>query len=467
MKHAQKREASTSVSLFVLLICILAMAYFAIGLGTDIHIPLATASGILMIYGVFYLHIPFQELMTSIVENIASAIEVFLILLLIGATIGTWISSGTVPLIIYYGLKIFSPQIFLVSVILICSIMSVVTGSSWTTVGTIGIAFMGIGEGLGFNPAMTAGAIVCGAYFGDKQSPMSDSTNYAAAVSKTGLYDHVRSMLYTTGPAMIVSAIIFFVLGLNHSGTADLAVVEEILDGISGAYNMTPALVLPMVIMIVLILLKVPAVPTMMICAASGLVFTMLFQGATLAECCGYLHSGFVGNTGNAMIDKLLTRGGMSSMYYTIAVMLWSLCMAGLMSSTGVIGAVMKLAESITKKRPGLILTHLVSGWLLTAISADIYLSMILPAKAFGEKYDEMDLDRSVMSRTCEDGTTIVAPMIPWTTSGVYTATTLGLASSTYLPYYFLGWINPIFVIICVFTGFGMLKPKAVKKEEV
>lgn len=459
MKKTQ-REASVRISLLALLVCIVIMAIFGIVVGTDIHVPLTLCCGFLLLYGVFYLHVPFASLSKSMIDGITGGLEVFLLLLLIGSTIGTWISAGTIPLIINYGLSLFSPKFFLLSVLVICSVLSVVTGSSWTTLGTVGIAFMGIGLGLGFNPAVTASAVIIGAYFGDKQSPMSDSTNYAAAVAETGLYDHVRSMLYTTGPAWLVSAVIFTVMGFQHNGDVDMGTVSSIQDGLSGAFHMSPILLLPLLIMIIMIIAKLPAIPTMMISALTGLILTMAFQGADIKSACSYFYSGFVGNTGDAVIDKLLTRGGMSSMYYTIGVMFWSLSMAGLMTSTGIIHAIVKEIQGLTKKRTGLILTHLVSGWLLTAISADIYLSMVLPAKALGKRYDELGLDRSVLSRTCEDSTTIVAPMIPWTTSGVFTATTLGVSVGSYLPYYFLGWFNPIFVLLCCLTGFGMIKAK-------
>lgn len=465
-KTAPERLPTLSTSLWMLLICVIVIGYVAIGLGLDVHVPLAFSCGILMLYGTLHLRIPFRELSKSMVEKISSGIEVFLIVLLIGSTIGTWIACGTVPLIIYYGLEIFSPQYFLVSVLGICSILSIITGSSWTTVGTLGIAFMGVGEGLGINPAMTAGAVICGSFFGDKQSPMSDSTNYAAAVAETDLYKHCRSMLYTTGPTMIVIAVIFTFLGFNHSAGSDTSVIEKLTAQLDAAFYLDPVLFLPLIVMVVMIVKKVPAIPTMMVAAVVGLIFAVVFQGAALVDVCKYFYSGFVGTTGDAAIDRLLTRGGMTSMYFTIGIMIWSLAMAGMMSRVGIIDAIMRKAQSITETPPRLVASHLVSGYVLTAISADIYLSMILPAKAFGQKYDELGLDRSVLSRTCEDGSTIVAPLIPWTTSAVFSATTRGVATMSYLPYYFLGYLNIIFVMLCAFSGFGMLKAASAREEE-
>lgn len=460
-----EHNVSFPVSIIVLSACVAVMCFCAIGVGTDIHMPLALCCGILLLYGAFMLRIPLAELGKEMVSHVSSGVEVFIILLCIGATIGTWMACGTVPLLIYYGLEIFSPKFFLTSVLIICSIMSIVTGSSWTTLGTLGVAFMGVGAGLGINPAMTAGAIICGSFFGDKQSPMSDSTNYAAAVSGTSLYKHCRSMLYTTGPTMIVAAIIFTVLGLRLEGAVDLTTVQEFQQGLANMFNMSPLLFLPLLLMIVLIVLKVPAIPTMLLAAGVGLLFAIVFQGFSFAEAAKFFCTGFVGNTGNAAIDRLLTRGGISSMYSTIAIMCWSLSMAGLMKRVGIIDAIMAKATKLIRKRQGLITTQLVSGYILTALSADIYLSMILPAQAFGKRYDELGLDRSVLSRTCEDGTTISAPLIPWTTSGVYSAATLGVATLTYLPFYFLGYINIVFVLICAFTGWGMIKAKQSEPE--
>ena len=458
-----EKVATLGPSLAMLLAIIVILSVCIIGFGQDVQIPLMLSSGLLIAYGAFYLNIKWKDMATSIVESVASAIEVFLIIFLIGATIGTWIASGVVPIIIKYGLMIFSPKFFLLTILIICCIMSVVTGSSWTTMGTVGIAFMGVGEGLGMNPAITAGCIACGAFFGDKMSPMSDSTNYAAAVNETDLYKHVGSMIYTTGPAIVTSAIIFTVMNLKNPGAGDAAVIQEIITGLDGAFNLTPVLFLPLIVMIVLIVLKVPAMACMIICAVVGAIFAIVFQGASLGGVMGNMMSGFVGNTGNAMIDKLLTRGGMSSMYGTIGIMCWSLCMAGLMMRCGIVSAIMLKAESFTKNRPGLIITHLISGYVLSFIAADPYLAMIIPAKAFGEKYDEMGIDRCVSSRTCEDGGTLVCPMVPWGSSGVYTAATLGVATLEYLPFYLMGYINPIFVLLCAFTGFGIIK--ADKKE--
>ena len=287
-----ERVASFGPSMVMMLIVIFFLSYFIIGLGKDVHVPLAFICGIAMIYGTVYMHIPFKELGKAMFESISTSLEAMMIILLIGATVGTWVASGTVPIVIYYGLKIFSPKFFLASIVVICAIMSVITGSSWTTTGTVGIAFMGVGEGLGINPAITAGALICGAYFGDKQSPMSDTTNYAAAVSGTDLYSHVRSMLYTTGPSILVCLVMFGVMGARHKGAVDISAINEINDGLASVFNLNPILLLPLFLMIILIVLKVPAIPCIMSCSIIGMIFGMIFQSYSLDEVCTYFYSG-------------------------------------------------------------------------------------------------------------------------------------------------------------------------------
>ena len=296
-----EREGTFGSSVLVLALAIAVLLTGVVGFKLDPHIPLLFSSSIILLYGV-WLRVPWKDMRDSIIKSISESIEAILIICLIGMTVGSWISSGTVPMVIYYGLKIFSPQFFLISVLVLCSIMSIMTGSSWTTIGTISVAFMGVGYGLGIPMGITAGAIICGAFFGDKQSPLSDSTNFAAAVAKTDLYDHVRSMIYTTGPAWLVSAVFFLFVGFSYSGgTADASQVDVITEGLAGAFNLNPVLLIPPVLLVVLIIKKFPAIPTMIIAAMMGMVLTVTVQGASLPDALRYMHSGFVGDTGVAV----------------------------------------------------------------------------------------------------------------------------------------------------------------------
>ncbi len=456
MMEAKRKNASFTASAVMLGIVIGILILGIIFLGLDAQVPILVSSAILMIYGKFYRKLSWPEMRDAIVESIGTAIEVMIIILLIGCTVGTWISSGTVPMIIYYGLQFFSPRFFWFSIVIICSIMSLVTGSSWTTMGTVGVAFMGVGSGLGLNPAITAGAIVCGAYFGDKQSPLSDTTNFAAAVAGTDLYKHVKSMLYTTGPALIITAIIYLIMGIHISGNSDLSAVSTLRDGLTQCYHFNFVLILPVIFMILCMIIKIPAIPTLIGCTLMGVICTTIIQGASFSDAMTYVYSGFESNTGNETLDSLLTRGGMTSMYYTIALMFMSLTMAGLLQKTEIMSCLVGKISHKLKNRQTLIPVQIVTGFVLSYIAADPYLSMLLSANAYADKYDELELDRCVLSRTLEDSGTLVCPIVPWGSNGVYTAATLGVATISYIPFYFMGFITPIFSILCALTGIGI-----------
>lgn len=462
----EQREVRFGTAVCVFLAAVSVLIWCVAVKKLDPHIPLLFASAVIMLYGV-WLRISWSSMREEIIGSISESLEAILIICLIGVVIGSWMAGGTVPAIIYYGLNIFSPRWFLVSVILLCGLMSITTGSSWTTIGTIGVAFLGIGYGLKIPAGVTAGAIVCGAYFGDKQSPMSDSTNFAAAVAKTDLYRHIKSMIYTTGPAFLLSTLLFLLLGMKYGGgNANAAQVEMITKGIADSFYISPVLLLPLGILLFLIIRKFPAIPTMLIAALLGLLQTVFMQKEAFAKAVTYMYSGFVGNTGVEAVDRLLTRGGLLSMTGTIVLMLMSLMLAGLLQATGIMRVIMQKLNGITRRRFGLISTTLGSTFLLSFFASDPYLAMLLPANALGGKYDEQGIDRSVLSRTLEDGGTVMCPIVPWGTNGIYCAATLGVAVGTYLPFYFMGILTPVFSLICAASGFGIIKAVSGRKGE-
>ena len=439
-----------------LLLAIGVLIYGVLVLKQNPHIPLVFSTVIIMLYGVMNGN-TWQEMRAGMIESISESIEAILIICLIGVTIGTWMAGGTVPAIIYYGFQIFSPRFFLVSVVVLCSVMSFVTGSSWTTIGTIGVAFVGISAGLGIPAGMTAGAILCGAYFGDKQSPLSDSTNFAAAVAKTDLYEHTRSMLYTTGPAYLMSLVIFLILGVKYGGKkADISQIQTITAGLKEGFYIGPALLLPLLVLLILIIRRFPAIPTMMIASALGLICTVIVQGENVEDGLHYMYSGYAGTTGIEAVDTLLTRGGLTSMTGTVTLMLMSLSLAGVMRSTGIMNAVLEKTGRLTENSIGLIVVTWALTFLLSFFAADPYLAMILPANILGARYDALGIRRSVMSRTLEDGGTVVCPMVPWGTNGIYCSETLGLLVGSYVPYYFLGMLTPVVMLFCAVTGIGV-----------
>ena len=461
-----EREGTFGSSVLVLALAIAVLLTGVVGFKLDPHIPLLFSSSIILLYGV-WLRAPWKDMRDSIIKSISESIEAILIICLIGMTVGSWISSGTVPMVIYYGLKIFSPQFFLISVLVLCSIMSIMTGSSWTTIGTIGVAFMGIGMGLGIPAPIVAGAVVCGSFFGDTQSPMSDGCNFATAISGAGLYNGVRGMIISNVPALLISIVAYVFIGMNYSHvSADSASgIAETLAGLEGAFNLTPAVLLPAALLIFLIVIKFPAVPTMIAAAFAGTLCAVLFQGEGLGAALGYMMKGYVGDTGVADVDKIVTRGGLSAMMSTVAIVILSMWMAGVLQRTGIMHAILAKIARIIRKPAGLVTTTTVMTYLFSYFAADPYLAMMLPSKAFAEAYDEMGYDRSVLCRSVSSAV-FFAPMVPWGSGGLYVAATLGVAVLDYLPYYFVGFLAPIITILCAFTGWGMYKAKKAAPAE-
>lgn len=454
----KSRTPTFASSLTALLIAVGILIYGVAVLQQNPHVVLLFSCAVLLSYGLF-LGVPWETMRASIIKSISESIETMLIICLIGILVGVLIASGTVPTIIYYGLHVFSPKWFLPSVVILCSIMSITTGSSWTTIGTIGVAFIGIGYGMNIPIGMTAGAIICGAYFGDKQSPVSDSTNFAAAVAKTDLYDHTRSMIWSTAPAFLASLMLFFFISMGYqSGSVDESQILVIAAGIQTVFRIHAVLLIPLVLMLIMIIKKMPAILTLMIAIGLGVLEMMLFQRQSISQVLQYMYTGFVANTGVEAVDHLLTRGGLLSMTGTVALMFMSLMMAGLMQSTGIMDQILSRLNKITKTRFSLIAVTLLSCVLLSYFAADPYLAMLIPANVLGKKYDEIGLHRSVLSRTLEDGATIICPMVPWGTNGIYCANALGISVYTYLPYYYMGFLTPVFSLLLAATGIGCKK---------
>lgn len=468
MKQTQRTEKKAEFlpSLLVMVAAILVLVGGILVLKLDPHIPLIMCTFVLVFYGL-YLGISWNDMMSSAVKSISECIEAIIIMMSIGMVVGAWIAGGTVPFIIYWGLKIFSPQWLLPFTVVLCALMSTLIGSSWTTAGTIGVAFMGIGMGLGIPAPIMAGAVVCGSFFGDTQSPMSDGCNFATAISGAGLYNGVKGMLISNVPALLISIVAYVFIGMNYSHvSADSASgIAETLAGLEGAFNLTPAVLLPAALLIFLIVIKFPAVPTMIAAAFSGTLCAVLFQGEGLGAALGYMMKGYVGDTGVADVDKIVTRGGLSAMMSTVAIVILSMWMAGVLQRTGIMHAILAKIARIIRKPAGLVTTTTVMTYLFSYFAADPYLAMMLPSKAFAEAYDEMGYDRSVLCRSVSSAV-FFAPMVPWGSGGLYVAATLGVAVLDYLPYYFVGFLAPIITILCAFTGWGMYKAKKAAPAE-
>ena len=393
-------------------------------------------------------------------EGCRGAVMPAMILMVVGAVIGSWIVSGIVPTIIYYGLGILTPSTFLVAGFLMCCLISFFTGSSYTSISTIGIALLGIGMGLDINPALTAGMIVSGSLFGDKLSPFSDSTNMAAAAAGTDVFDHVYSMLYTTIPAMVISAILYFVLGLRHSGNAlDTSVIDGIRTAMTDNFTITPILLLIPLFTIFMTIKKVPPIMALVISAMLGIAAAFIFQPHFgFKVIMDSLGSGFSINTELADVNKLLTRGGMMNMMGAVCLTFLVLGMGQILQKIGVMEAVLgKLANAVNTSR-SLVITTLGACLITTMVCASQYVAIVLPGQFMQPAYTRLKIKKRVLSRTLEDGGTIFCFLLPWTTSGVYVPSVLGVDVLDYAPFAFFCLLCPILCIIYACINFAIFR---------
>ena len=457
MKEAKK--ATLGIAMIPLLFLIGSLILTLSQWGGDPHIPIFTSAIVASVTAMVGLNYSWKEIEEGIVDTIKMSMAAILILMIIGMVVGTWILAGVVPTMIYYGLQILSPGIFLIATLLICSIVSIATGSSWTTAATVGIALMGVGMGLGMPAHIIAGAIISGAYFGDKMSPLSDTTNLAPAMAGADLFDHIRHMIYTTGPSYIISAVLFGLIGMKYAGGAlDTAAIDELLGGLQGAFSISPILLLPPILVIVIVVMKTPAIPGLFGGAVLGGLFAAMFQGAGMADIIGALHYGYESATGIEAIDSLLSRGGMDSMMWTVSLILCAMTFGGVMEKTGMLQAIADEMLKLAKSTGSLVVATILTAIVMNLIAGDQYLSIVIPGRMFKSAYDERGLAPKNLSRVLEDSGTLTSPMIPWNTCGAYMITTLGIAPWTYVPYCFLNICNPLVSIFYGFTGITMEK---------
>lgn len=395
-------------------------------------------------------------------------IQPTIIMMLIGVLIASWIASGTVPMIIYWGLKLINPSVFLLTACLISAIIAIAIGSSWSVAGTVGVALMGVGMGLGVNPAMTAGAVISGAYLGDKMSPMSDTTNLAPAVAEADLFDHIRSMMYTTLPAFLLSLLIYGLLGLRYSAdSVNSEMVTATMNAIEAHFNMNILLLLPAVVVIVLAVLKVSSIPTLLLSALTAVILAIVFQGQSLSSILNILDGGFSIESGLAEFDRLMNRGGLQSMLWTAALGILGMLYGAIMEKTGLLTAFLEKLKPLVKSTGGLITTVIISCTILLAATASQTLAIVVGGRMFITEFKKKDLLPQTLSRTLEDSGTIISPLIPWSLCGAYMAGTLGVSTVAYVPYAFFCWFCPIIAIIYGFTGKFVWKTGEIASKKV
>ena len=417
-----------------------------------------------------------KSILKGVSNSIASTTPAIIILLLIGSLAGTWLISGIVPTMIYYGLQILNPKIFLVAAAIICAIVSLASGSSWSTIATVGIALLGIGNALDISNGLTAGAIISGAYFGDKMSPLSDTTNLAPAMAGTELFTHIRYMMYTTIPSFVISLLIFLFIGLSMDNTQNSDDITNLLMAIESSFNISPWLFLVPVIVLLLIMKKVPALPALFAGTLLGGIFAIIFQPHLIIELSGidsnFFQASYVSiinamgsetsiNTSNEMINDLLSSGGMYGMLNTIWLIICAMCFGGVMEASG---ALKKISQSIiqyAESTGSVIATTACTCLFFNVTASDQYLSIVVPGRMYADTFKDKGLAPENLSRTLEDSGTVTSVLVPWNTCGATQSAVLGVATMTYLPFCFFNIISPLMTILYGYLGFKIKKIKS------
>ncbi|MBE6082311.1 MAG: Na+/H+ antiporter NhaC [Tissierellaceae bacterium] len=455
----ENKNPGFGVSLFILMSLIVIMAISLIWLNIPVHVAMAVsmaiAIGALMLKG----HIKWDTIEGAINEGGRLAMQTLLILLIIGMTMGAWMASGTVPGLIYYGLKLINPNMFLVTAFLICCVVGVATGSSWSTVGTVGVALIGVANGLGINLAMAAGAIVSGSCFGDKMSPLSDTANLSSAIAEGNVFDHIKSMLYTTTPAFIISLILYIILGQQSSAqTVELSSITATTDAIASAFNLNLLIWLPAIVIVVLAIKEVPALITLFSSAVCAAVIAMIIQGYSLAEITTFMDTGFISKTGIESVDSLLTRGGLQNMAYTCLLTLIVMPYGTILERTGVLSSFLDKLKALTKSVSALIISTVLTGIFMNIVTASQYMSICITGKIYVQSYKDKDLLPQVLSRTLEDSGTLTSPLVPWNLCGLFFTGALGIGPTLYAPYAFVNWVSPCIAMLFGVIGFAVWK---------
>ena len=436
------------------------------------QISLLATTAVCILIGMAIYKIPWKDYELAITNNVAGVTTAIIILLIIGALSGIWMISGVVPTLIYYGMQIIHPSYFLVSTCIICALVSVMTGSSWTTIATIGIALMGIGKAQGFAEGWIAGAIISGAYFGDKVSPLSDTTVLAASVTDTPLFRHIRYLMITTIPSLIITLIIFTVAGFSHDA-GNTEHIMEVSAALAGKFHITPWLLIVPVITGLLIAKRVPSIITLFLSTLLAGICALIFQPDLLREVAQAGATGvdsiykglmmtFYGKTAlqtdNPILTELVTTRGMAGMMNTIWLILCAMCFGGAMTASGMLGSITSLFVRFMKNTVSVVSSTVCSGIFLNLATADQYISIILTGNMFRDIYSKKGYESCLLSRTTEDSVTVTSVLVPWNTCGMTQATILSVPTLVYLPYCFFNIISPLMSIFVAAIGYKIVK---------
>ena len=450
-KQPRKPYIYEAIITFLFLIAVMGVGIAVFGM--DPHIPMlfGAAFAALMALRLGY---SWQEIEQGMIHGITQALQSVIILAIIGVLIGVWLLSGVVPSMIYYGLNIISPAIFLTATVIICSITSLATGTSWGTAGTIGIALMGVAQGLGIPAPIAAGAIICGAYFGDKMSPLSDTTNLAPAMAGTDVFTHVKFMIRSNSITYIITLIFFLVIGFKYGGSgADLSAIEQIQSGLQSSFNISPILLLPPIVVIVLVAKKVPAIPGIFIGAVLGMIFAPIFQGADFGDILSASYSGYVSETGIEAIDELLTAGGLEGMMYSISLTIIAMMFGGIMEKTGQLEVIVNALLSRIKSVGGLVALTAGTCVISNATMPEQYISIVVPGRMYAKAYREKGLHPKTLSNVLESSGTLTSSLVPWNTCGAFMYSVLGVSALEYGRWAVMNYLTPVVVIILAFLN--------------
>lgn len=460
----------------IILVALLALTIYIFGsdsLGGGSQVSLLIATGVCVAIGMGVLHKPWSEFEEAMTRNISGVGTAIIILLIIGALSGAWVVSGVVPSLIYYGIQIIHPDFFLLCTCIICAVVSVMTGSSWTTIATIGIALMGIGKAQGFSEGWIAGAIISGAYFGDKVSPLSDTTVLASSTAGTPLFTHIRYLMYTTIPSMVLALLVFAVAGLSYEA-GDTSHITLFTTALADKFTITPWLLVVPVVTGILIAYRVPSIISLFISTLLAMVFAVIFQPHLLTEIAGSsdgcidsvkgvfmtLFGPTALDAGNAEVNELIATRGMAGMMDTIWLIICAMCFGGAMAAGGMISRITRVFVRFTQRRVSMVASTVASGLFFNVTTADQYISIILTSNMFRDIYKRNGYENRLLSRTTEDAVTVTSVLVPWNTCGMTQSTILGVSTLTYLPYCFFNIISPLMSILVAWTGYKIIRKR-------
>ena len=478
MKRITIFRIGTSMVPILILVALLALNISIFGsdaiLGAS-QVALLFSAGVAIWLAMWLFKVPWQDFEEAIKSNIGDVTTAIVILFLIGAISGTWTMSGIVPTFIYYGVKIISPKVFLLTACVICALVSVMIGSSWTTIATIGVALLGIGKALGFNEGMIAGAIISGAYFGDKISPLSDTTVLASSMSKVPMFEHIRYLMYTTVPSIVITLAIFTILGFSHTGS-DASLVNEYTSVLGSKFNITPWLLIVPALTAVMIARRMPALIVLAMSTVMAAVAAVIFQPDIIREIgssvagegsnAKILFTGTIESiynsvsieTGNPEVNELVSSKGMLGMLLWVYLIICAMCFRAAMKASGMLHHLASMILPLTKRRTSLVTSTVVTGTALNGIVSDQYLAIILTSSLFKDVYEKEGYENRLLSRSVEDSATVTSPLYPWSSCGMTQATILSVPTLVYLPYCFFNLISPLMSITVAAIGYRIFK---------